>query len=140
MLAMISVSTGYGIDGSSTPTMVAVRDPSCIDLPITDGSLLKKLVQKRCVSTTAPAALSPSSAAFSSRPSAGRRPITSKYDPPTTPAWITRGSRSPSNVKSIVEKSPNAPTVLVARALMSLYSAIENVMFAMPRPGALWRT
>ena len=56
MLAMISVSAGYGIDGSRTPTIVAVRAPRLIGLPTTAGSLLKKLVQKRYVRTTAPAA------------------------------------------------------------------------------------
>ena len=41
-LAMISVSAGYGTDGSSTPTIVAVRSPSRTVLPTTDGSLAER--------------------------------------------------------------------------------------------------
>ena len=54
---MISVSDGYGTDGSRTPTIVAVRVPRRTVLPITDGSLFSEVVQKRYVSTAAPAAL-----------------------------------------------------------------------------------
>ena len=107
-------------------------------LPTTDGSLLSDVVQKRCVSTAAPGALRPSSPAFNRRPSTGRRPITSKNEPLTTPACTTRGSPKPIIVKSMVEKSPNAPMV-VTRDLKSSISGTENVMFAAPRPGALWR-
>ena len=46
----------------------------------------------------------------------GRSPITSKYDPPTTPARTTRGSPSPTIVKSMVEKSPKAVSVLTRDA------------------------
>ena len=54
----------------------------------------------------------PSSAAFNRRPSTGRSPMTSKNDPLTTPAFTTRGSwPKPINVKSTVEKSPNAVIV-----------------------------
>jgi len=138
MLAMISVSAGEGTDGSRTPMMVAVRGPRVIVLPITAGSLLKERVQNRCVRTTAPTAAGPSSEGFSRRPRTGRRPITSKNDPPTTPARTSRGSPAPIIVNSIVEKSPKAPMV-VARALRSLISGTENVMFSVPIPGALWR-
>ena len=49
----------------------------------------------------------------SRRPSTGRRPITSKNDPLTTPALTTRGSPPrPISVKSTVEKSPKALIVL----------------------------
>ncbi len=51
--------------------------------------------------------------------STGRRPMTSKYEPPTTPARTTRGSPRPTIVKSIVEKSPKAVSVLT-RARRSL--------------------
>jgi len=64
MLAMISVSAGYGTDGSNTPTTVAVRDPndpSLTTFPSTVGSLFSAVVQKRYVRTTAPAAAGPSS-------------------------------------------------------------------------------
>ena len=44
-----------------------------------------------------------------------RSPITSKYDPPTTPARTTRGSPRPTIVKSMVEKSPKARQRLDAR-------------------------
>ena len=54
--------------------------------------------------------------AFSRRPSTGRRPITSKNEPPTTPAFTMRGSPPrPIIVKSTVEKSPKAPIVRDAR-------------------------
>ena len=46
-LAMISVSAGYGTEGSSTPTIVAVRSPSLTVLPITERSLPSVVVQKR---------------------------------------------------------------------------------------------
>ena len=42
--------------------------------------------------------------------------MTSKYDPPTTPARTTRGSPRPTIVNSMVEKSPNAVQRLDARA------------------------
>ena len=45
-------------------------------------------------------------------PSTGRRPMTSKYEPPTTPARTTRGSPRPTIVKPMVEKSPKAVSVL----------------------------
>ena len=86
MLAMICVSAGYGTDGSRTPTIVAVRGPRPMVLPITDGSLASAVLQKRCVKTAAPGARGPSSEAFNSRPSAGFSPITSKNGPLTTPA------------------------------------------------------
>ena len=50
-------------------------------LPITAVSLLSELVQNRYVRTAAPAALGPSSCAFSNRPSTGRRPITVEERP-----------------------------------------------------------
>src|SRR5690349_23151539 len=68
MLAMISVSAGYGTDGSSTPITVALLLPSSMVLPITDGSLLSDCVQKRLVSTATPAALKPSSDGSIRRP------------------------------------------------------------------------
>ena len=95
-------------------------------------------VQKRYVSTAAPSALGPSSPALSSRPSTGRRPITSKYEPPTTPARTVRGSPSPSIVNSMVEKSPNALSVLT-RACRSRSSGTEKFAFSRPMPFALWR-
>src|SRR5688500_19870488 len=109
---MISVAAGDGIAGSRTPTTDAVRGPRRMFVPTTAGSLLRDVVQKRWVNTATPAAFGPSSAAFSNRPSTGRSPITSKYDPLTTPARTTRGSPRPIIVKSIVEKSPKEPTVL----------------------------
>ena len=108
-------------------------------LPITAGSLLSEVVQNRYVRTAAPAALGPSSCAFSRRPSTGRRPITSKNDPLTTPAFTMRGSPPrPIIVKSTVEKSPKA-LMVVTRDLKSSISGTENVMFSAPMPGALWR-
>ena len=140
MFAMIWVSVGYGTEGSRTPTTVAaVEPPRRTAWPMTDGSLLSTSFQKRCVSTTAPAAPSPSSAGVSSRPSTGRSPITSKNDPLTTPALTRRGSLpKPTNVKSTVEKSPNAATVL-ARDLKSSISGTEKVRFWIARPCAAWR-
>ena len=138
MLAMISVSTGYGTDGSSTPITVAVRVSRRTVLPSTVGSLASAVDQKRCVSTTTPAAPGPSSAGVSRRPSTGRRPITSKNVPLTTPACTTRGSPKPIIVKSTVEKSPKAP-IDVTRAFRSSISGTENVMFSAPAPCALWR-
>ena len=88
--------------------MVALRGAKPDDLPITEGSLSSDVVQKRWVSTAAPAASGSSSAAFSRRPSTGCSPITSKYEPFTTPACTTRGSPRPISVKSIVENSPKA--------------------------------
>ena len=116
MLAMISVCEGYGTDGSTMPTIVAERSPSRMTLPIAFGSLASALLQNRWVSTTAPAACGPSSDMLRSRPRTGRRPITSKYDPPTTPARTTRGSPSPTSVKSSVEKSPKVVQRPDARA------------------------
>ena len=107
--------------------MVAGKVPRRTRLPTTVGSLLNAVVQKRYVSTAAPAAFGPSSFSFSRRPSAGRRPMTSKNEPLTTPALTMRGSvPRPISAKSIVEKSPNAAMVC-ARDLKSLTSGIENV-------------
>jgi hypothetical protein len=118
---------------------VAVRDATRSVLPITAGSLLNWVVQKRCVSTTTLAASVPSSCGLSNRPSTGRSPITSKKDPLTTPALTTRGSGpSPITVKSTVENSPKALKA-VARDLKSLISGTENVIFSEPMPGAVWR-
>ena len=65
--------------------------------------------------------------------------MTSKNDPPTTPAFTMRGSAPrPIIVKSTVEKSPKLPTPVV-RDAKSLTSGTENVMFSAPRPGAPWR-
>ena len=46
-LAMISVSAGYGTDGSRTPTTVAVRVPRRMVLPTTVGSAASVVLQKR---------------------------------------------------------------------------------------------
>ena len=111
MLAMISVSAGYGTEGSNTPTMVALRapnDPSRTTLPMHRWVALQR---------GGPEAIGQNHGAgggravvriSSSRPSTGRRPITSKYVPPTTPARTSRGSPRPFSVKPMVEKSPNA--------------------------------
>ena len=48
---MISVSDGYGVEGSSTPMIVADRVPNRTVLPITVGSLFNDVVQNRCVSS-----------------------------------------------------------------------------------------
>ena len=85
-----------------------------------------------------PRALGPSSRMSSRRPSTGCSPITSKYDPPTTPARTSRGSPRPTMVKPMVEKSPNALRVLT-RARRSWISGTENVAFSTPIAGALWR-
>ena len=118
---------------------MALRGPSRIVLPITVGSLLSEVIQNRYVRTAAPAAFGPSSCAFSRRPSTGRRPITSKNEPPTTPAFTMRGSPPrPIIAKSTVEKSPKA-LMVVTRDLKSLISGTENVVFPAPRSGAVWR-
>ena len=64
--------------------------------------------------------------------------MTSKYDPPTTPARTTRGSPRPTVVNSIVEKSPNALSVRT-RARRSRSSGTEKFTFSTATPGALWR-
>jgi hypothetical protein len=138
-LAMISVSAGYGTDGSSTPTTVALRGPSWMVRPTMDGSAFSAPVQNRCVSTATPAAFGPSSLPSIRRPSTGRSPITSKNEPLTTPACTTRGSPRPTRVKSMVEKSPNA-AIAVTRVLKSSISGTDHVVFSAPSPGALWRT
>jgi len=68
----------------------------------------------------------------------GRSPITSKYDPPTTPARTSRGSPRPTIVKPIVEKSPNALSVFT-RDRKSSISGTENVVLSVPMPRALCR-
>ena len=88
-------------------------------------SLLSPVVQKRCVNTTAPAAFGPSSPAFKSRPNTGRRPITSKYEPSTTPARTVRGSPRPTIVNVICENSPIAVTDF-SRPRRSMISGTEN--------------
>jgi hypothetical protein len=107
-------------------------------LPMTAGSRFSDVLQKRWVSTTAGAASGPSSAAPSRRPRTGRSPITSKYEPLTTPARIVRGSPKPFIVKPMVEKSPKA-LIVVARETRSRISGIEKVVFSARRPGARWR-
>ena len=116
--------------------IVAERSPRRIVLPITVGSLPSVVVQKRLVSTAAPAALGPSSVASISLPRTGLRPITSKYEPPTTPARTTRGSPSPIIVNVIVEKSPNDVSVLT-RPLRSRSSGIEKLAFSIASPRAV---
>ena len=65
--------------------------------------------------------------------------MTSKNDPPTTPAFTMRGSRPrPISLKSTVEKSPKEQ-IVPARDLKSLISGTENVVFSCPMPGALCR-
>ncbi len=118
--------------------MVAGRSLSVIFRPMTAGSLLNALVQNRYVSTAAPSAFGPSSPEPSSRPLTARRPMTSKYEPPTTPARTERGSPRPSIVNSIVEKSPNAESDFTP-ACRSLISGTEKFAFSVPRPGALCR-
>ena len=107
---------------------MAVRGPRRMVLPRTPGSLASDVVQKRCVSTATPAASFPSSDLSIRRPRTGRSPITSKYEPLTTPAWTTRGSPKPTMLKPMTEKSPNA-VMVVARALKSSISGTENVVF-----------
>ena len=64
--------------------------------------------------------------------------MTSKYNPPTTPARTTRGSPRPTIVKSMVEKSPISVNVLT-RERRSRISGIEKLAFSAPIPLALWR-
>ena len=45
---------------------------------------------------------------------------------------------NPINVKSTVEKSPNA-VIVVTRDLRSLISGTEKVRFSVPMPRAVWR-
>jgi hypothetical protein len=120
---------------------VAVRglfEPRRTVLPMTVGSLPSALVQKLCVNTTTGAALGPSSVASIRRPRTGRKPITSKNEPPTTPERTTRGSPRPTIVKLMVEKSPIAFMVF-NRERRSMSSGIENVILSTAMPGALWR-
>src|SRR5436190_1465939 len=51
IFAMTCVSSGYGTDGSRTPTTVADRGPRRMVWPITDGSLWSTVVQNRCERT-----------------------------------------------------------------------------------------
>ena len=62
--------------------------------------------------------------------------MTSKYEPPTTPARTWCGSPSPTIVKVMVEKSPSAVT-LFKPDRRSWISGTENVVFSTPSPGAL---
>ena len=116
-LAMISVSAGYGTDGSSDADdrRGAIAEPDRLADDRSDRSRARSS-RSDSVSTAAPAAFGPSSAGPSRRPRTGRRPITSKYEPPTTPARTTRGSPRPTIVNSMVEKSPNAVSDLDAAA------------------------
>ena len=107
-------------------------------LPTTPGSLPSAVVQKRCVNTATGAAFGTSSVASMRRPRRGRRPITVKNEPPTTPERTTRGSPRPTIVKLVVEKSPSSVTVF-KRERRSMSSGTENVMFSTAIPGALWR-
>ena len=116
--------------------IVADRSLNLMTLPMTDGSPASAVVQKRWVSTAAPAAWAPSSVASSRRPSTGRRPMTSKYDPLTTPARTTRGSPRPTSVKSSVENSPKADSVFT-RPRRSRISGTENLAFSVLMPRAL---
>ena len=118
--------------------MTALRVPRRTVLPRTSGSLFSPVVQKRCVSTAAPAAPGPSSPLFKRRPSTGRRPITSKYEPSTTPARTVRGSPRPTIVNVICENSPIAVTDF-SRPRRSMISGTENAWFSELMPGALWR-
>ncbi len=97
-LAMISVSAGYGMDGSRTPTMVAERSPSRIVFPITDGIALERGASRSGGSAPRrprpPARRPPGRAAG---PSTGRSPMTSKYDrrrPRRGPRAARRGRSS----------------------------------------------
>ena len=112
-LAMISVSAGYGTDGSRTPTIVAVRVPSRMVLPTTDGSLLR-VVRPEAVGQHRRArrvrAVVGRVRAGGRAPGAGPSPRSTM--PPTTPACTTRGSPRPTIVKSMVEKSPKALIVV----------------------------
>ena len=118
--------------------MVAERSPKRTVLPTSAGSPWNAEVQKRWVSTAAPAALGPSSPGPSSRPSTGRRPITLKYEPPTTPARTWRGSPRPTIVNSITEKSPNSDSDLM-RPWRSRSSGTEKLVLSLAMPGALCR-
>src|SRR5579871_5185473 len=129
MLAIISVSDGYGTEGSSTPTTVAEREPRRTTLPSTVGSLFSVVDQKRYVSTIAPAAFGPSSCASSNRPITGCKPTTSKYAPSTTPAVTSRGSPSPTMVKPMDENSPSFVIVLKAWLIYSI-SGTEKLAFS----------
>ena len=95
---------------------------------MTEGSDWNAAVQKRWVSTAAPAALGPSSSGPSSRPSTGLRPITLKYDPPTTPALTCRGSPRPIIVNGMTEKSPNSDNDFT-RPCKSRSSGTEKLAF-----------
>ena len=136
---MIWVSAGYGTDGSSTPTTVAMPGPRRIALPSTVESRWSTVLQNRYVRTQTFAALGPSSPALMRRPSAGRSPMTWKNDPLTTPAVTMRGcGPKPISVNWTVEKSPNSEIVFV-RDSRSLISGMENVKLSVPTPGAVWR-
>jgi len=117
---------------------VAVRRPSRMVFPITVGSLLSAVDQKRYVSTATPSAFGPSSLALIRRPMTGWSPMTSKKAPDTTPARTCRGSPRPTIVKPMVEKSPIAVSDFT-RDLRSMISGTENAAFSAPMPGALCR-
>ena len=72
--------------------------------------------------------------ASSSRPSTGRRPITSKYEPPTTPARTTRGSPRPTIVKSIVREVAERGQRLDARPQVAGSPGTEKLAFSTPMP------
>ena len=59
--------------------------------------------------------------------------MTSKYEPPTTPARTTRGSPRPTIVKPTVEKSPKAVSD-VTPPRRSWISGTENAAFSAPMP------
>ena len=78
------------------------RSPSRIVLPMTDGSLIERrrpeaVRQHRGARGLRTVVGRPEQAAHH-----GSRPMTSKYEPPTTPARTTRGSPRPTIVNSIV--------------------------------------
>ena len=64
--------------------------------------------------------------------------MTSKYEPPTTPARTERGSPRPSIVNSMVEKSPNALSVFTPR-WRSLQLGDGEVRVLHADASALWR-
>jgi hypothetical protein len=135
---MISVSAGYGTDGSSTPTIVAGRSPRRIVLPSTVGSLLSAVVQKRCVSTAAPAALRAVVAALSRRPEHRPQAHHLEVGAVDDARAHARGSPRPIIVNVMVENCPSAGRVF-RWSFMSGSSGTENVEFSTRLPGALWR-
>jgi hypothetical protein len=136
---MISVSAGYGTDGSSTPTTVAGRGPET-DYPANHGRIaLERSGPEPVGQDRDTCRLRPIVPGIQQTAEYGAKAHHVENDPADNPRLDGSRFAAESDQREVNRRKIPERADACDLRLEIVYFGTEKVMFAVARPGALWR-